>query len=314
MSLRNNLRAVARRIPPFSSYERQLDSLNAAASKLFVPPGHFYSPIPSLTEVAKHRKMLFDFDPADIKGVNLRVDEQWDLAEKLKINVARTTFARNENKARELGQRYWTDNTAYAQGDALFLSLILQEFRPQRMVELGCGFSSACTLDTRDAWLDGKPQLTFVDPYPQLLERLLRESDRDSVEILACRSQDLPLSYVTALESTDVLFVDSTHISKTGSDVNAVLFDLLPALAPGVIIHFHDMLPGFEYYEEWVMEGRAWNELYTMRAFLQFNDEFEIILWPSLLAKLDPVRLFGLFPSAIDNVGGSLWLRRRGQP
>jgi hypothetical protein len=170
---------------------------------------------------------------------------------------------------------------------------------------------SACTLDARDAWLGGKPELTFVDPYPELLQTLLRDSDRSSVEVLSCRSQDLPLSHVTALASGDVLFVDSTHISKTGSDVNTVLFEFLPALAPGVIVHLHDMLPGFEYYEEWVMEGRAWNELYTVRAFLQFNDEFEIILWPSLLAKLDPSRLFGMFPSASENIGGSLWLRRR---
>jgi hypothetical protein len=279
--------------------------------KLFAPPGHFYSPIPSLDEIAANRNRLFESDPVDIKGVNLRIDAQWALAERLKVNIARTSFARDETEARHLGRRYWTQNTAFAVGDGLFLSLMLQEYRPNQMVEIGCGFSSACTLDTRDAWLDGKPDLTFVDPYPQLLENLLRESDRNSVEIRACRSQDLPLSCITSLESADILFVDSTHISKTGSDVNAVLFDIFPAVAPGVILHIHDMLPGFEYFEDWVMEGRAWNELYTVRAFLQFNDEFEIILWPSLLAKVDPARFARMFPSAMENVGGSLWLRRR---
>ncbi len=283
-----------------------------ANADLFVPVGHFYSPIPAVGEVSQDRVRIFERDPALIPGIDLRLDQQWVFADSLQTYVADSSLARTETEAQSLGRRYWTDNPAYAVGDGLFLSLMLQSLRPKQMVELGCGFSSACTLDSRDRWLDGEPNLVFVDPYPQLLRSLLRTSDLATVEILGCRSQDLPLDYARRLRPDDVLFVDSTHISKTGSDVNAVLFDILPVLAPGVIVHIHDMFPGFEYPEGWVMEGRAWNELYAVRAFLQFNSDFEILFWPSLLAKLDPARMFGLFPTAQENVGGALWLRRRG--
>ncbi len=283
------LRAVAKRIPPLSSYEARIAELTATVThltgevhdaraqtevvrtavqtppepaqspthSLFVPPGHFYSPIPSVEEVAVQREQLFDLDPTKIQGVDLRIAEQWTFAESLQPNVERSAFAQTEEEAGTLGRRYWSSNPAFAAGDGLFLTLMLQSFKPQKMVELGCGFSSACTLDTRDLWLEGKPDLTFVDPYPQLLQTLIRDADRASVRVLEARSQDLDLDNLTSMTAGDVLFVDSTHISKTGSDVNAVLFDLLPALPAGAVVHIHDMFPGFEYPEKWVMEGRG---------------------------------------------------------
>ena len=86
---------------------------------------------------------------------------------------------------------------------------------------------------------------------------------------------------------------------------------MLPALAPGVYIHVHDVFPAFEYPWSWVEEGRAWTEDYLLRAFLQFNDSFEIVLWPNVLAATDPTRLYKRFPLAEKNVGGALYLRRR---
>jgi hypothetical protein len=195
-------------------------------------------------------------------------------------------------------------------GDALFLTLMLRHLRPARLIELGCGFSSACTLDARDQFLDGALDVTFVDPFPQLLETFLRDDDRTTMRVLPMATQDVPLDDLRVLEAGDVLFVDSTHVSRTGSDVNRIVFEILPALAPGVIVHLHDMFPGFEYPAPWVFEGRAWTELYLVRAFLQYNEAFEILLWPNLLAMLDHADVIGRFPIAAANIGGSLWLRK----
>ena len=118
------------------------------------------------------------------------------------------------------------------------------------------------------------------------------------------------LDDLRTLAAGDVLFVDSTHVSRTGSDVNRIVFEILPALAPGVFVHLHDMFPGFEYPAPWVFEGRAWTELYLVRAFLQYNESFEIVLWPNLLAMLDHGDVIGRFPIAAANIGGSLWLRK----
>jgi hypothetical protein len=89
------------------------------------------------------------------------------------------------------------------------------------------------------------------------------------------------------------------------------VFDVLPALAPGVLIHFHDVFAAFEYPRDWVFQGRAWSESYLLRAFLQYNTAFEIVLHGPLAIRLFPDDLGALGPNMRRNVGGSLWIRRR---
>jgi methyltransferase family protein len=318
MSLRSNarLRRLATRVPGIRAYEQRIAELTAQVGTLggtsgdgapmWVPPGHFYSPIPLLSELRAREEQIFGGDPTDVPGVDLRLAAQKDLLDALEPLQDGVRFPLTEAEARAEGARYWSENVPFAAGDALFLTLMLRHLHPRRLIELGCGFSSACTLDARDRALD----ITFVDPYPQLLESLVRDTGRGSSEVLAVATQDVPLDRVRALEANDVLFVDSTHVSRTGSDVNRIVFELLPALAPGVVVHFHDMFPGFEYPAPWVFEGRAWTELYLLRAFLQYNDTFEIMLWPNLLAMLDHHDVVSRFPLAGANIGGSLWLRK----
>jgi predicted O-methyltransferase YrrM len=322
MSLRSNsqLRRLARRVPGIRAYQRRIDELTAQiatmsgttgdGAPMWVPPGHFYSPIPLLSEIRVREEQIFESDPTEVPGVDLRIVAQRELLAEIEPLQDGVTFPLTEADARAESARYWSENIPFAAGDALFLTLMLRHLRPRRVVELGCGYSSACTLDARDRYLDGVLDITFVDPYPQLLESLVRDAGRGSSRVLTMTTQDVSLDVVQALEPNDVLFVDSTHVSRTGSDVNRIVFDLLPALAPGVVVHFHDMFPGFEYPAPWVYEGRAWTELYLVRAFLQYNDTFEIMLWPNLLAMLDHHDVVSRFPLASANIGGSLWLRK----
>jgi len=117
------------------------------------------------------------------------------------------------------------------------------------------------------AFFDGTISCTFIEPYPELLGSLLGEGDFDRIQVLPHRLQDVDLAVFRELTANGILFIDLTHVSKTGSDVNRAFFDVLPVLAPGVYIYFHDVLYPFEYSNEWVYEGRAWNELYMLRAF-----------------------------------------------
>ncbi|MCZ8539210.1 hypothetical protein [Psychrobacillus psychrodurans] len=90
----------------------------------------------------------------------------------------------------------------------------------------------------------------------------------------------------------DILFIDSYHVSKIGSDVNYIIFEILPKLKPGVRIHFHDIFYPFEYPEKWIFEGRFWNRAYLLRAFLQYNQDFIIDLWNNYLI-LEHKEIFG---------------------
>ena len=317
MSVRQSaaLRRLARKLPVISAYERRIDELRTAleeqqAARPWVPPGHFYSPFPDLDEVAAREAELFWSDPLDVPGVDLRVAEQRALLDALEPLVAGTEWPRTEADARAAGTRYWAENPSYGDGDALFLTALLRHLRPRRLVELGSGFSSACTLDARDELGVDQLELVFVDPYPQQLEDLLLPGDRDTVTIIQARADQLDEAVLGRLGAGDVLFIDSTHVAKPGGDVNRNLFQILPAIAPGVVVHLHDIFPRFEYPKPWVEEGRGWNEAYVLRAFLQFNDAFEVLLWPSLLHALDPDDLVRRFPPMAKNVGGSIWLRR----
>jgi predicted O-methyltransferase YrrM len=327
------LRKIARSLPVISAYERRIAALTAQSNaqaeqitilddviagrragpdylRIFAPPGHFYSPYPDVADLQAREAEVFGRDAGRIPGVDLRVDEQWALLDELAPHIDGLQFARTKEEATARGERYWSENPAYGDGDALFLTGMLRHIRPKRFVELGCGYSSARTLDVWQHDLDRSTELTFVDPYPQLLDSLLAADDRSRVAIHADRTQDVSLDLIRSLDAGDVLFIDSTHVAKTDSDVNHIFFEVLPALSPGVTVHLHDIFAGFEYPAEWVYERRAWTEQYVLRAFLQYNPAFEIVLWPTLLQRLDRERFTARFPT-MTNSGGAFWFRKR---
>jgi predicted O-methyltransferase YrrM len=240
-----------------------------------------------------------------LPGIDLRGDEQIALVRDLATFYAEIPFPRQQSPQ----SRYWFENWAYSYSDAIFLYSMLRHLQPRRVIEVGSGFSSAAMLDTADRWLPST-SFTFIDPDTATLDALLRPTDRDRVTIARTRLQDVPLTTFDSLSANDILFIDSTHVSKTGSDVNRILFDILPRLASGVHIHFHDVFYPFEYPKEWVYEGRAWNEDYILRAFLEFNDSFEVVLFGTWLAQFHRDLLDELMPMTRENPGGSLWLKR----
>jgi predicted O-methyltransferase YrrM len=181
--------------------------------------------------------------------------------------------------------RYFFENPYYGYSDAIFLHRMIRHARPRRIIEVGSGYSSCVTLDTNGLFFDNRIACTFVETYPQRLRTLLREDDLGRIEILDRRLQEITLDRFRALEANDILFIDSTHVAKIGSDVNYIFAEILPALCPGVYVHFHDIIYPFEYPKEWIYEGRAWTEAYLLRAFLTFNREYEIVLFNTFLER-----------------------------
>ncbi len=188
---------------------------------------------------------------------------------------------------------------------------MLRRYQPRRYVEIGCGWSSALVLDLLDADPELDPGVVFVEPYPDRLRALMRPGDLDRARLVDRRAQDLDLALFTELEAGDVLVVDSTHVSKIGSDVNRLIFEVFPRLAPGVVVHVHDIPYPFEYSRDWVFEGRAWNEAYLLRALLTENSRWQVLLWPSQLWEQHPDAMRrALGPEALVD-SASLWLVRQ---
>lgn len=272
----------------------------------FVPPGHFFSAVPSLAD--RQRFLAAPPDPLPILDVDLRHEAQIALLQELRPYVEGCPFPIEPHQ----DFRYYFNNPAYSFGDGLMLHSMIRHFKPKRIIEIGCGHSSTVIMDTNDHFFDGQIDIRFIDPYPQLLHKLMRPDDPDRYVIKEQGVQEVDLATYDDLQENDILFIDSTHVSKLGSDVNRELFDILPRLNPGVLIHFHDIGWPFEYPAEWIAEGRAWNENYLIRAFLAYNSTFEIVLFtaylhnhPETAAWLDKE-----MPLTRKNPGGKLWIRK----
>jgi hypothetical protein len=165
-------------------------------------------------------------------------------------------------------------------------------------------------LDTIDRFFDRPPHLLCIEPYPERLLSLIANHDLRRLELLQVGVESVGLEPFKTLQARDILFIDSTHVAKVGGDVNRLIFEILPVLAPGVVVHFHDIFFPFEYPLAWIEENRAWNEAYLLRAFLSYNPAFEIMLFNHYVALTHDDLLRRDFPLCLRNPGGSLWLRR----
>ncbi|WP_201755537.1 class I SAM-dependent methyltransferase [Paenibacillus glycinis] len=272
------------------------------------PIGHFYSLYPDIDEVMRKEDRVFNQNK-EIVDVDLNEEQQVIVLRQMTQfydSIPRWEPISNTNIVSPLRYRYGNPNLSA--GDAIGLHCMLRLLKPNRLIEVGSGYSSAVTLDTNEFFLDNSIKLTFIEPYPQLIKSLLKTED--VIELLVQGLQDTSLVVFEQLESGDVLFIDSTHVTKVDSDVNYLLFEVLPRLKSGVIIHLHDIFYPFEYPKEWILDGRCWNELYILRAFLQNNSNYSIIYFQNMMEKKHSEIFKQKWPLDISFHGGSIWLRK----
>ena len=270
------------------------------------PPGHFYSPIPSIEEVEKDAERIFKI-PRSLLGIDLNEAGQLELLAALEEFYPEMPFPVEKTA----GLRYYFENPNYGYSDAICLYAMIRHLRPRKIIEVGSGFSSCVMLDTNELFCANEIKCLFIDPNPYLLLSLIKETDRDRIEIIPARLQNAELGIFSSLRANDILFIDSTHVSKVGSDVNHIVFEILPHLPRGVFIHFHDIFYPFEYQQSWICKlGLAWNECYILRAFLQYNEAFQIALFNTYLEHFHEERFRAAMPLCLRNRGGSLWLKK----
>ncbi len=275
---------------------------------LWRPAGHYYSPIVDVDDVLNAADRLFERRVAQVAGVEPDMASAQQLMEVFTANGWLDDVPWRDEPVD--GLRYHFDNDQFRHADALFYAYMLRHIRPRRVVEVGSGWSTCVLLDARDRWPEVAPQITAIDPDVSRLRARLGDDDFASLTLHEARVQDLPLEVFDSLAESDILFIDSSHVLKTASDVNHLIFEVLPRVPKGVWIHVHDVMWPFEYPRSWVQEGRSWNESYAWRAFLSFNETFRIQLWPTQLMALHEAWFHEHLPLALRDPGGSLWLRR----
>jgi hypothetical protein len=270
-----------------------------------VPHGHFYSPIISENDMAFFEKHLDEDVVKDsIPGIDLNLEEQLSLMQSFSEYYDDIPFTATKNSK----NRYYFENNSYSYTDAIILYAFIRHFKPKRIIEIGSGFTSALMLDIKDHFLKNL-ELTFIEPYPAFLFSLLSEKDKADTKVFSTKVQNIAMDEFQLLSANDILFIDSSHVSKTGSDVNFEIFKILPMLKPGVIIHFHDIYYPFEYPKELVYKGFNWNEDYLLKAFLSYNDHFKIQHFSQYIHIHHP-SAFKDMPLAYKNSGGNLWIKK----
>ena len=268
------------------------------------PPGHFYSPIPSHEDIDEFGGRITSVEA--LPGIDLNEEGQLTLLEELAKFYPSMPFTSEGSP----GLRYRFENPFYTYADAIFLYSMLRHLRPRRLIEVGSGYTSAVTLDTNDRFLEGQIECCFIEPNPDQLSNLMTDQDRLRYKVIQSRLQQVDLGLFDVLEARDILFIDSTHVSKVNSDVNRLFFEILPRLAPGTMVHIHDVFRGFEYPLDWLRQGRAWNEQYVLRAFLQFNSSFKIRLFGNHMVSRHTDWFRTHMPLCLRNPGGAFWMER----
>ncbi len=263
--------------------------------------------------MARDAERIFDRSERTLPGISFDRASQRDLLEQLAEFYDDQPFP----ITRGTGTRFYLENGWFGATDGLFLHLMLRYLKPKRLVEVGSGFSSLAMLDTKQLFFDERElALTFIEPNPERLLSRVWPGDENQAVIIERRVQDVDAAIFASLASGDVLFIDSSHVAKAGSDVNYLVFDILPKLAPGTFVHFHDVPYPFEYPQTWVGYGYGWNEAYLLRAFLQHNADFRIRLWNDYAVRFERDFLRERMPLALMpvrfGVSGSLWLERSG--
>ena len=279
-------------------------------------PNHHYSPIPDVSSLPER----FLAGTTEMIGIDVRESEQLAL---LDVCAAyRDEYSRFPDGKGNQRYDFHFHNGTFERVDAEVLHTMVRHHRPRHVIAVGAGGSAetgaesstlliaaACQLNRERngsncdfVAIDPLPSALFQSPIPGLT-RVVRQPLRE-----------IGLDFFSVLEENDILFIDSSHVLKIGSDVHYEYLEILPRLQPGVIVHIHDIFFPAGYPKEWIHQEHVfWNEQYLLQAFLSFNDSFEIVWAASFMHRNHPEELAQYFPgySPTDCLPGSFWMRSK---
>jgi predicted O-methyltransferase YrrM len=236
----------------------------------------FYSPIPDTSELTDEL-----WGKRNFKGINMNEQKQ------LQLLSVFAKFKNEYNRFYEISSldkdsllyKYST-NSVFGGVDGDILYCMIRYFKPNKIIEIGSGFSTYliahAILENRKEDGEYEGQLVTIDPYPN---DTVKAGFPGLSRLIAQKVQDVPLAEFKQLDQNDILFIDSSHVLKIGSDVQYEYLEILPTLNNGVLIQIHDIFLPLEYPKRQIVDLHYfWNEQYILQAFLSFNRCFEV-LW-----------------------------------
>jgi len=269
----------------------------------------YYEPIPDT------RTLKDDLwqKPSELVGIDMNEEGQINLLSMFssKFKEEYESFPRNKTS---IPYQYYVNNGAFESVDGEILYCMIRHFKPKKIFEIGSGnstyLSAQAILKNEEEDNDYECELVAIEPYPN---DILKAGFPGLSKLIPKKVQDIPLSEFKKLSENDILFIDSSHVLKIGSDVQYEYLEILPRLNKGVIVHAHDIFLPAEYPKEWILKDyRFWTEQYLLQAFLSFNDSFEVLWGGSYMHLRHPDKLEEAFSSykRDERWPGSFWIRR----
>ena len=272
----------------------------------FFNAGHYYSPIPHREDIKKFKNKN-DGSKPQLPDISLNRENQKKILNDYIKYYKDLPFPENKKE----NFRYFYNNDYFEYSDAIFLFSFLLKNKPKKIIEIGSGFSSAVILDTIENFFPKRPDVIFIEPNPGRLNNLIFEKDRNNFKLINKKLQETSIDIFSQLKAGDLLFIDSSHVIKYGSDLQTLFFNILPFLPEGVFVHFHDIFYPFEYPYEWLKKGIYWNEIYFLRAFLSYNYNWEIYFFNTYVSNEFEDIISKNMPQCLQNKGGSLYIQKK---
>ena len=270
---------------------------------------HFYEPIPDTRTL---KDDLWE-KQSELVGIGMNEKSQIDLLSLFssKFKKEYENFPRNETS---ILYQYYVDNRGFESVDGEILYCMIRHFKPKRFIEIGSGnstyLSAQAILKNKEEDNAYECELVAIEPYPN---DILKAGFPGLSKLVSKKVQDIPLSEFRKLRENDILFIDSSHVLKIGSDVQFEYLEILPRLHTGVVVHLHDIFLPAEYPKEWVLEKYIfWTEQYLLQAFLTFNDSFKVLWAGSYMHLKHPDKLEASFSSYKrgERRPASFWIRK----
>jgi predicted O-methyltransferase YrrM len=256
-----------------------------------VTPSHFYFPVPKLKSFQS--KDWTACRPC--AALNFRLDEQIERLQKEILPYAsECDFPENADGD---DHAFHFNNGFFERIDAEVAYSLVRQRKPRRIIEIGSGNTTlvlAAALERNGA--EGYAgEMISIEPHPA---PFLKDGLKGLTELIESPVQRVPIDLFRTLRANDILFIDSSHVVSMDSDVLYECLHILPELAPGVLIHFHDVFTPLDYPRKFVMTNLCfWGEQYLLEAFLSFNSAFRVVWSGSAMQKFHPDVLRQAFPA-----------------
>jgi hypothetical protein len=273
-----------------------------------VIPAHFYSNTPSIAEVQASYEYASTEPPY--------LDEKLFDAEALRQQLAALVpfaaeFQPPYEGNPETCRSYFWNNDQFSFSDAMTYYALLRSARPKRVVEIGSGFSSLVALEALRR--NGSGTLRCIEPFPRPFITALAADGQ--LELDTSRAQDVRAESLNdLLEDGDVLFIDSTHTVKTGSDCMHIYLRLLPKIRRRVLVHAHDIFLPFGMPQHWMIQNHIyWTEQYLLLALLIDNPRVRLLYGSAYHHHFNRELLETFMHGRCAPGGGSFWFEYDGR-